>query len=393
MLLFAATPTDTSAATAHGAARSVRSVAALIVLLVVTSAICWSVRWISVTDHASGDTFWYTRLALEYRGSPESEATVAAAGYLVALSHVTDPAPTIELAQSIDARYPAIFASRPVYPLVAAALMPFFGLDAMIAAAALGATLFAVALGLVAFGVTGRAMAAVLAVVAAYALPLGSWLVFLYADGWMFAWLALTLGAATASLRGGGRGWLLVFACGLVFLYGSKTANGVVVVIAVVALWVLVAIAGHASARSGAALASIAVTIGAGQVALFGLLGAPGLAETLQDYFTRHFAVPDVADPLLLLLQREVTLVPWMLLTLILNPIVLIVAALGLGPLLVVRAPWALLWVLAGVATAATVLVHPVISEVPRLMAPIWVSVSLGLVIWAARIRFNLRPG
>lgn len=351
---------------------------ALLAMILVLGATLWGVRWASSDRHASGDTFWYARAALRFAGESTPDATVDAARYIVGQGRGNDEAAWIHVAETIDRRYPAIFDSRPVYPLVAAAFIPFVGLDGMLVAALLSGLIFAVAIGVIAYRLTGSRAASLGAVLLAYALPSGQSLVFLYADGWMLAFLAIALGCATAYLLEGKRGWLLAFALTLVAVYGSKPANGAIVVAATVALAGLVLVARSPSRARVARLASVAAAIGAGQIILFAVIGAPGLNETLQDYFTGHFAVPDVADPLRLLIVRDISLVPWLLVSLLLNPIVLAVAVLGLAPLLVVRTAWAFLWVLAGVATTLAVLLHPVLSEIPRLMAPIWVAVALG---------------
>ncbi|MBI2778090.1 MAG: hypothetical protein HYX57_12645 [Chloroflexi bacterium] len=164
----------------------------------------------------------------------------------------------------------------------------------------------------------------------------------------------------------------------MLLLYASKTANGAVVVAALVALGVLAMSAHSDSTRRVVLLASVAAAIGVGQLILFALVGAPGLNETLQDYFTRHFAIPDVENPFWLLLRRDVSLVPRFLISLAMQPIVLVVAALGLGPLLLARSAWATMWLFAGLGAALTVAIHPVLSEIPRLMAPAWVVVGFG---------------
>ena len=362
-----------------------RPTVGLIAALVVTASIGWGLRWLTAEGHASGDTFWYTRQALEYVGNSEAQATSEAAGYLVRLGHTRDPKPWVDLANSIDHRYPAIFESRPMYPLVAALLIPVAGLDAMVVSAALGALIFAVALGLVTHAVTGSARASVLAVALAYALPSGQWLAFLYADGWMFAFWTISLGCATAFLRQAGTGWLLALGIALVGLFASKSANGLVLVVAILAVAAIALVGRHPEQGRLWKLATLGAGLAAGQLVLFAVLGAPGINETLQDYFTKHFSVPDVENPVRLLARRLLTLTPSLLRS-VLAPLPLAVTAIGAIPLLTMRMPWAALWLAAGIATGLTVLVHPVLSEIPRLLAPVWITVALGLSIGFARI-------
>ncbi|MBI2775890.1 MAG: hypothetical protein HYX57_01300 [Chloroflexi bacterium] len=176
-----------------------------IALILALGASLWGIRWATTGDRASGDTFWYARQALRLAGESTTSATAEAARYIVNLGHGSDEAVWISMAETIDGRYPAIFDSRPVYPLVAAAFVPFIGLDGLVAAAFLAGLVFALAIGLVAYAVTGSRLASVAAVVLAYALPSGEWLAFLYADGWMMAFTVISLGCATAYLLRGGR--------------------------------------------------------------------------------------------------------------------------------------------------------------------------------------------
>jgi hypothetical protein len=130
--------------------------------------------------------------------------------------------------------------------------------------------------------------------------------------------------------------------------------------------------------RAVATLGGVALVLGTLQVALFAAIGWPGLEETLQDLFTGHFKQPDVAAPLARLIPYIVHHRYELAAAVLPTPLVPIGVLLGLTPLLLVERWWARLWIPAGLITFLTVLVHPLHSQVSRLMAPLWLSVALG---------------
>jgi hypothetical protein len=365
------------------ATRRIASAGVLVLVLIAVGLACWLGRWSTASAHGSGDTFWYTRMALTFAGEPRSDATVKAAQFVVDLGRGTDPGSWIKLAETIDPRYPAIFEARPLYPLVASLFVPSLGVNAMIAAALLGGVAFAVALGLSVRLMTGSAAAAVAAVVVAYILPSGGWLAFLYADGWMFAVWTAAIGLAIAHAVAGSRTSFAGFIAALAVLLETKSANGLVLVAALCALAIL-AHAGrwetHARVRH-LAIAGLAI---AGCQAIVGwLVGAPGLDVTLQDYFTRHFSISDVQDPLRLLLRRDLSIMPRLVVGWLTSPLPVLCAAAGLAALAWLRSTGSMVWLTAAAATLLTVLIHPQASEFPRLLAPVWISVAVGFVVVA----------
>ena len=341
--------------------------------------------WVSQPAHASGDTFWYTRQAYMLAGWSEADATTAAARFLVAEGHGSSPGAWIDLVRSIDPRYIAIFDSRPVYPLVAAPLVSSAGTDALTIAAGLGAVLFAAALAAL-VGAEAGWLAALAAVVAAFALPTGGWFAHLFADGWMLALLTVCLATAAAYLRTQRRAWLGGFLVSLCALYLTKSANGAVLVAATAGVGLLAVARARRLGTAPARLAIAAAVVGAGLMLVFAWLHLPGLTETVQDLLTTHFARPDVADPWLPLLRMDRALLPLIVPGLLAQPLLVVVAGIGYAALLAVRAWWAGLVAVTGIATVLTVLVHPVPSEIPRLIAPIWIGVAIGWGILVAAL-------
>jgi hypothetical protein len=66
------------------------------------------------------------------------------------------------------------------------------------------------------------------------------------------------------------------------------------------------------------------------------------------------------------------------------EPLTVLLLAGLLAPLVAIRRSWAAAWLVAAFASALTVLAHPVTTEFPRLLAPIWVSAALGGGLWMA---------
>ncbi len=363
----------------------------LIALILCTGLALW--RWEEPVPRASGDTWQYTRLAYEYMGADKSAASTRARAY-ICRDWQERGAPPSYLAQCSKtgngvARYNAIFNPRFGFPLAAVVLYPLFD-DGAFAAATLA---FAVVCGLLAFSTTlalrGGRFAALLAAALVYALPCGTDITRVMAEGAMFAGLfAAALGVALVLARqrhGFGAG---VFALGLIWTFASKNSNGTAaagaaLVAAVVVLGV--AMARRTGVRGPAFLAAVSLVVNVVVLAVTKAARFPTLNESLQDTFTSHYraGIPDVADPWsrLLQMQRDV-LIPY---TQELAWGGLFFGALLLSAVVLLR--WrsdVALFVLAlGSTGAAVVAMHPVKSEIPRLALPLWIPIVLGLALAA----------
>jgi 4-amino-4-deoxy-L-arabinose transferase-like glycosyltransferase len=344
-------------------------------------------RWGLEPSHASGDSFWYARLALEARGKTDADATQLAANFIVHEGRGTDPGVYVDLVRTIDPRYPAIFASRPVYPLIVAGLLQFADIDvAMALGALLAGAAFAVLFGGFIWRVTGSLAAAGGGVALAFILPSGKWFAFMYADGWLFTFMVLTLALATNYLRFSRRVDLIGVGAAIGLAYLTKPANGVALVVALVVLGMAASVSRHPQRGAAVRLGAAAALIGVVQLACFAVLGLPGFATTLQDMFTLHFTFPDVSEPLPRLFARDAEVVPWLLAFPIREPLLAFVGAGLLVPLLRWNDLSCGLGLVVGLVSLPVVLVHPVTSEVPRLLAPIWISASLGGGLLIGRI-------
>lgn len=346
------------------------------------------IRWELEPSHAGGDTFWYARQALELHGEDEPEATRVAAEFIVEEGRGSDSEAYVDLTRTIDPRYPAIFETRPLYPLFVASFLPIAQLrEAMAIAALLAGVTFAAAFGYFVQRVTGSLVAALGAVVLAFLLPSGKWFAFMLADGWMLAFHALALALGCWYLLDPRVRYLAGAAACVVLVYPTKPASGA----ALVAAFVLVAIGAwvfHSSRRMPAAFLAVVIgIIGLAQVVTYAILGLPGFETTLQDMFTFHFSVPDVDNAVGRLLSRDLEVVGMALSLPLQEPLLVLALAALLAPLLWARESWTTLWLIAGLASTLTILVHPVTSEFPRLLAPIWVSGALGGGLWIAAWR------
>ncbi|MBR7838851.1 hypothetical protein KDL01_36630 [Actinospica durhamensis] len=278
-------------------------------------------------------------------------------------------------------RYLAIFTSRPGYPLLAAPLADAFGLRFGLWAAALLCTLFASLLVLALLRTVGCGWWAAVAGQGLYlAAPTGYWGSRMLTDGPSLATILLMLLGAVWMVRGRIRAGAAVLAVGLatgfVVRYSSEQLAALLLAVGALLYWW--------RARDGrsAGIRLLAIAAGAGFVLtelLSTLLGWPGLTESMQDTFTKHFARPDVSDPVLRLIKSDVHL--WVYYP-VYEPTALLVAV-GAVLLAVVVVRREAVYGALVVAVAATglgaVVAHPVASQADRLMVAVWLLLALGL--------------
>jgi hypothetical protein len=278
----------------------------------------------------------------------------------------------------------AIFDSRPGFPLVAAPFVMVFGAWR---GAAVATALTAVLGGVLAYSAvrlaSGRPLAGVFAAALLFVLPSGFWLTRLLADGMvMTGYLGVLLGITLMWVN---RPWsgLSFLAAALLWTFGAKPANGTVLAAALAGIGV-VGLLIPRFRRQSAAVAGLGVLGLAFWTIAAIALGLPGLNETLQDLATAHYARPDVPDPVSFMVRQDAAVAmrlasdavhsPWPLALVVLGSVVLIVHWRMLG----------LVWVAAGLSGLVVVLVHPMISQVDRLVTPLWVPVAGGLGLASA---------
>ena len=283
-------------------------------------------------------------------------------------------------------RWVGLYRSRPLYTVLVAAGYPVLGLRAPLLVSAGAVLIFTVAL-LVGLGAIVGYGAALVAAIIGFANPLfARWLVFLQPDGLSLALWTAGLVAAAGLVHFGGRRWL----AGLVVAAMALSFTRPLGVFLPVAMGIpfVIALAVRSGAWRRLGLATLATAI---PVAIFAayshLLGLPGAGDALQDLPSRHWLRPEVADPVRWTWDVATTQIKEPLLpTLLGDPTLWVPLVVGVVGLLVVGRSWALAPMVAAVAVVPLAyLIHPQLSEAPRTMAPVWLSLQVGMALVAAR--------
>lgn len=278
-------------------------------------------------------------------------------------------------------RYIAIFTSRPGYPLLAAPFAAAFGLRFGLWLTALLCTLAGGFLVLALLRAAGCGRPAALSGQALYlAAPTGYWGSRMLTEGPSLAATLLTLlGAWWLVRRRFGPGvtaLVLGFAGGFAVRYSSEQLIALLLTLGALACLAWVRSARHrgtmvlAAASGGSFLLSELLST---------LLGWPGMSESLQDTFTRHFIRPDVADPVSRLVHLDLRFWGYYPVS---QPTALLAAAAltALAVLLVRRAAvYGVLVIAAAASGVCAVAAHPLASQADRLMVPVWLLLALGL--------------
>jgi hypothetical protein len=360
-------------------------VVAFLVLLACLGVGLWFVRWELNERRAGGDAFWYSRAAFGFAGSSPGEATREAADVMVAYRG-QEAGGWLTAPETVDPRYQRIFVARPLYPLVAAPFVPVLGIDAMVAAALLGGTCLAVVIGWSAWHLTRSRPVAAAAALFVFALPSGQFIAYLAPEGWMLALWAAGLAVASLQLADPRPGRLGLLAVATALLVVTKSPNAAVLAVALMVVALVAWRLDWPERRPALQAASVASAVVAGQAVVNAALGLPGFLDSVQDVLTDHFTQPDVESPMLALAAFDLRQLPRWLTGLVGAPIELLLVVGGAVALARSGARWAIVWIVGGLATLLVVLAHPVTSEIPRLLAPIWASVALGLAVGLARL-------
>jgi hypothetical protein len=292
-------------------------------------------------------------------------------------------------------RYEAIFNGRVGYPLLAGLPIKLLGISngfwvTSVTVTALGGFLVALLL-----AEAGLGTAALLAGELIFLLgPLGSWGVYPLAEGaFNTAVVAALLGAwwlLQRRLLPGGIVWLL----GLAAVATVKYSGGALMAACLAGAGVGCMVTVHRYRHAGTAILAVGGAFMAGGVWLLtSALGLPGLSETLQDTFTRHFHHPAVDGVRDLLAQLEVACWREWLRLQASAPALLLAAGLGLW-LLFRRRP-ALGWLAVAAAGLGlfTIVAHPLVYEADRLGALMWMPAVLGLPFLLDGARLHWRTG
>jgi hypothetical protein len=352
-----------------------------------------------------GDSESYALISLRLYGTPEAQARQEIAyatcldkarsvewGSAVDPLHFRTPGSSQDLrracaTQQVQAptarslRYEAIFNGRVGYPLLAGLPIKLFGIShglwvTSVAVTALGGFLVAVLL-----AEAGLGTAALLAGELIFLLgPLGRWGVYPLAEGALNTAVVATLLGAWWLLQRrlllGGTVCLLGLAAVVTVKYSGGTLMAACLAGAGVGCMVTVRRYRHAGS---AILAVGGAFLAAGVWLLSSALGLPGLSETLQDTFTRHFHHRPVDGVWGLLAQLEVVCWREWLRLQASAPALLLAAALGLWLLFRRRPALGWLAVAAAGLGLSTIVAHPLVYEADRLGALMWMPAVLGL--------------
>lgn len=292
-------------------------------------------------------------------------------------------------------RYLAIFTSRPGYPLLAAPFAAAFGLRFGLWAAAMLCTLIASLLVLALLRAAGCGWrAAVLGQALFLAAPTGYWGSRMLTEGPSLATVLLALLGAVWMARGRIREGSLVFTAGLVtgFVVRYSSEQLAALLLAVGALLCL----GRVRAARTEGVKVLALAAGAGfavSEAAAVLLGWPGLTESMQDTFTKHFERPPVSDPVPRLVASDLHF--WLSFPVYESTALLTACGLAVLAVLLVRrdAVYGALVIAAAATGPGAVVAHPVASQADRLLVPWWLVLALGLPRVLDRSLLPDRPG
>ena len=341
-------------------------------------------RWSGPAPLVDSDTWWYARGALVYSGVSEPDAQHQASVLICVERHPNDPGAATNPACNTyhpvtSPRYARIFTTRPLYPLLVAPLVGWLGLAAALKAVTMACCVAVAAVTFLAVRAAGGGrVAGLVAIVVLFVLPSGFWMSRLSAEApMMLGLLGVILG--WLRWRRGRVDGLAIATCAMAWTFLAKPANGVALALALAVGAAVGWVFDREARRRYVGVLALGVAALVGWWVASRLMQLPGLIDTVQDTATRHFVTPDIPDPWHYLFSKNVSLVksqawpvlrqvwPWLL--------------VGIGVAsLVARLRWrAIPWLAAGATGVAAVIAHPLSTEYPRLLIPLWLPVAAGL--------------
>jgi hypothetical protein len=354
-------------------------------MLAVLAAAGFAWIWLTTPVRAGFDALMYTSFALEYSGETFAAATE---GARQVFAEHADPAEIARIGWPWSGfddptrdRWVGIYRMRPAYPLIVAALWFPLNDAAPMAVAFLSVFGLTAALGLGLPALVGYRITVIMLLLMYLNPFFGRWLVFLQTDGLGLALFAAAFVAGACYLAAARAYWLVVMLCAATLLAFTRQ-TGVLLPLTFGATAIVVCLADRTSARRAATVAGLGLVPLAFFSAYTALAGLPSFADMLQDIPTRHFLLPDVANPLQELVVQNRRQVPTLFRSLLADgPLLAFCAAalvVGFGGLLTLRGTWRIAFIILPIVTPVLYLVHPSYSELERTLAPIWFSLSLG---------------
>lgn len=364
---------------------------------VMVAIVTWVFLWTTVRPRTGYDGLVYHRLAFGYAGASVEEQIEDS--YTI-FRRYADPDVIAEVEGALSRggtvwspwlptrdRWLGIYSSRPLYPLVVAALYPVLDVRAPVAAGAVVVLIFTLAVLVGLRPLIGSAAAAVAYGLCIMNVDFSRWLVTLHTDGLSIALWALALAVvarfvAVPRTRRASAVWL----AGLFLVAVALAFTRPLGMFLPVAVGLSAALAFPFDRRiaerfvASTAVVSLAAAV---FVIYAQVAGLPSFRDVLQDLPTRHFARPDIADPLAFVVQANLHQIPNVLLPAFVgDPRLWGSALLGLAGVVVVgRAWWAAPFVVAPLAVHLSYMVHPGIEQYPRNMAASWLSLNVGIAL------------
>ena len=366
----------------------------------------WVLMWSTIRPRAGYDTLWYSMYAYQYAGVAVHESwdlswqlvhEYADPQLLATLRRDSSGAWWSGWDEPARQRWAGLYRMRPVMPLVSAAGFPLLGREAPLLVSAAAVVIVTVAAGLLLAPLTGWLVAGLFLVLTLGNVYLARWLVDLTTDGLGIALWFLALACVARFVVTGDRRWLVATgSSGLVLAFTRQSA---VVLPVTLAICTLVALIARSSTwQRFAVVAAVTILPLLAFAAYAAVAGLPSIADQLQDIPTLHFSRPDVPNPIGFLLQRDAGIGARLVRSLPGQPLIwgsLLVAA---GGFVIARHWWSLPFAVAIGTLLLLLAAHPVLTEADRTLAPIWLSLNLGIALFAARTiawlsaRLRVRP-
>lgn len=372
--------------------------AVIVLVLGIAAALCYARLSDPRRISSSGDSYWYMRQAQMFTGVTPAEASAVASRLVCddinrsrrASNKVPD---CVTYDQSkVAERYIKIFTTRPGYPWFASLLIPRYGVwNGMLAATVLLAMLAALLSYFTVRLAVGSRFAGVVASALLMLFPCGFWMTRMLAEGaTAVGYLGVLLGA-TLVWRARAVSGIAISVLALGWLFTARSANGMALTLALLTAAVAMLITRYPHP------ARALITGGIGGVGLLAWvitssrLHLPGLNETIQDFATYHFKIPDIPNPYEWLYEknlwfwplqwRDIRASPWGIFA-FLFAIVVLFRRLR-------QEAW--LWIISATTGLWLLVAHPAYGEYDRLMQPLWITAACAFG-WAAALAVARQP-
>jgi hypothetical protein len=370
----------------------------VLLILAIAAALCFARLEDPRRIASSGDSYWFMRQAQIFAGVSPAEASAEASQQLCrdknrAARDQGRPPDCVTYDQSgISDRYVQIFSTRPGYPLVASVFVRAFGAWRGMMVATVGLAMLAAVLAYLAVWLaTGRRFAGFVASVLLLLLPCGFWLTRMLAEGaTAVGYFGVLIGVTLIWKRRTYSG-LAIATTALFWLFTARSANGLALVLTLLAASILMLLTGFPYRRGALITGGLAAVALAGWLVLSTVLQLPGLNETIQDFATRHFERPDIPDPYTWLYHKNLQYWPRQWPDILVSPWSIFAFLLTVPILFRKLRQTAWVWVISATNGLVLLVAHPAYGEYDRLMMPLWLTVSCAIG-WAATLAVSWRP-